>query len=142
MIARLLILLLLTRLPLFGDPEQEITNVLTTLASALSDNNPERFLQMFDHDMPDYHQIEQDVVAIANDNWVSCSIEILTNAGTATAQQADLDWYMVLKSQEDENWIERRRTKVTVKIEKRGRKWLITSFSPASIFAPRKPAAH
>ena len=91
---------------------------------------------MFDHDMPDYHQIEQDVVAIANDNWVSCSIEILTNSGSETAQNADLDWYMVLKSQQDENLIERRRTKVVLKMEKRGKKWIVTSFQPTAIFAP------
>ena len=43
---------------------------------------------------------------------------------------------MSLKSQQDENLIERRRTKVTIKIEKRGKKWVVTSFSPISIFAP------
>jgi hypothetical protein len=43
---------------------------------------------------------------------------------------------MVLKSQQDENLLERRRTKVTVKLEKRGKKWVVTSFTPISIFAP------
>ncbi|HEY3836971.1 MAG TPA: hypothetical protein VGL72_10385, partial [Bryobacteraceae bacterium] len=124
MMARLLILFLLFRLPLFGDAEQDITNVLTDLASALSENNPERFLQKLDHEMPNYRQIERDVLAIANDDWVSCSIEILTNSGDETSQQVDLDWYMVLKSQQDENLIERRRTKVKVKMEKRGKKWM------------------
>jgi hypothetical protein len=136
MTARLVILFLLTCLPLAGDAEQDITDVLTNLASALSENNPQLFLKTIDHDMPGYHQIEHDVSALASDNWVSCSIELISNTGSATGQQADLDWYMVLKSQQDENLIERRRTKVTVKMEKRGKKWIVTSFSPISIFAP------
>jgi hypothetical protein len=136
MIARLLILLLLTRIPLFGDPEQDITEVVVNLASALSDNNPQRFLRTLDHDMPGYRELEHSLTALASDTDISCSVDLIGNTGSPTAQQADLDWYMVLRSQQDQNLIERRRTKVTVKIEKRGKKWVVTAFSPMSVFAP------
>jgi hypothetical protein len=128
--------MLFVGLPLLGDPEQEVTDVVSTLAGALSAGNPELFLKTLDHNMAGYRKVEQDLNALAGDTDISCTIELLTNSGTASSQTADLDWYMVLKSQQDENLLERRRTKVTVKLEKRGKKWVVTSFTPISIFAP------
>lgn len=136
MIARLLILVLLTGLPLLADAEQDVTDVVSTLASALSANNPQLFMKSLDRDMPGYRDIEQAVNALSSNTYISCTIELISTSGATSLQSADLDWYMVLKSQQDENLIERRRRKVTVKIEKRGKKWVVTSFSPASIFAP------
>jgi hypothetical protein len=136
MIARLLILLLLTRMPLLGESEDDVTSVVSTLATALSENNPPLFLKSLDHDMPNYREIERRITALASDTLINCTIELIGSNGSSTAQQADLDWYMVLRSQQDENLIERRRAKVTVKVEKRGKKWIVTSFSPLSIFAP------
>jgi len=135
MIALLLLLFLLTRVPLAGDAETEITDVVTNLAAALSDNSPQRFLRVLDRNMAGYGQIEHDLRALAGDTDISCSIELIGNTGSADSQQADLDWYMVLRSQQDQNLIERRRTKVTIKMEKRGKKWVVTGFSPLSIFA-------
>jgi hypothetical protein len=136
---RLLVLILLGSLVLLGDPERDITNVVSTLASALSENNPQLFLRTLDHDMPAYHQLEHDLTALVADTDIGCTIELTRNSGSETGQQADLDWYMVLRSQQDQNVIERRRTKVTIKIEKHGKKWLITSFTPLTIFQPMAP---
>jgi hypothetical protein len=93
-------------------------------------------MKSLDRDMPGYRQIEQAVNALAGDTLVTCSVELISTSGTPSAQSADLDWYMSLKSQQDENLIERRRTKVTIKIEKRGKRWIVISFSPISVFAP------
>lgn len=139
MIARLLILLLLTSMPLLGESEDDVTSVVTSLATALSENNPPLFLKSLDRDMSNYRDIERQITALASGALIDCTIEVIGITGSGTAQQADLDWYMVLRSQQDENLIERRRTKVTVKVEKRGKKWIITSFSPSSIFAPMAP---
>lgn len=136
MIARLLMLLLLGSVSLLGDAEQDVTDVVSLLASALSANNPQLFLSRFDHAMPGYRQLEQAVNALAGDTLVACSVELISTKGTPSAQSADLDWYMSLKSQQDENLIERRRTKVAMKIEKRGKKWIVVSFSPISVFTP------
>jgi len=134
MIRRLLIALLLVCGTLSADPEDDITRVVSTLASALSDNNPLLFLKTLDKQMPDYRRIETDVNALAGDTLISCSVEVIAVRGT----EADLDWYMVLRSKQDENLIERRRTKVTLRIEKQGNNWVVSSFSPISVFAPQK----
>ena len=136
MMGRLLLLLLISRLPLWADAEQDITEVVSTLASALSGNSAQRFLKNLDHDMPDYRQIEHDIHGLIADTLIGCSVDLIANTGSETARQADLDWFMVLSSKQDENLIERRRTKVTVKMEKRGKRWIVTAFSPMSIFAP------
>jgi len=135
MMTRLLILLLLIRVPLFGDAEQDITDVVTNLASALSDNNLQAFLKTLDHDMANFGEIQHDVNALLSDSVISCSVDVIGTAGSGTALSADLDWYMVVRSQQDQNLIERRRTKVSIKVEKRGKKWVVTSFSPVSVFA-------
>jgi hypothetical protein len=137
MMWRLLILLLLLRVPLVGDAEQDVTELISTLTSALSDGNPALFLKNLDHDMPEYRQIENALTSLVNDTSISCSVDLINTTGSATAQQADLDWYMVLRTQQDWNSIERRRTKVTIKMEKRGKKWVVTAFSPVSVFAPK-----
>lgn len=117
-----------------GEAEDDITAVVSTLASALSDNNPLLFLKSLDKGMPDYGTIERNVNALAGDTQISCSVDVIAVRGT----EADLDWYMVLRSQQDQNLIERRRTKVTIKVEHRGKKWVVTGFSPVSVFAPLK----
>ena len=134
MIARLLVLLLLVRVPLFGDAEQEITDVVTTLASALSDDNLQRFFKTLDSALPGFDQLEHDLTGLASVTQIGCSVDLISHKGTDTAQEADLDWYMVLSSKQDQNLIERRRTKVTLKMEKRGKKWIVTAFTPISIF--------
>ena len=116
--------------------QQVVTDVVSDLAGALSDDNPQLFLKSLDHAMPDYRKIEQDVTALASQTLIGCTIEVLSTHETPPTLTADLDWYMSLKSQQDENLLERRRTKVTIKLEKRGKKWVVTSFSPISIFAP------
>jgi len=136
MIARLLLLAACVCVPLFADAEQDVSDAVSVLAAALSDNNPQRFLGALDRGMPAYHQIEQDLTGLAAATEISCSIEVIATKGTATTQDADLDWYMVLRSQQDENLIERRRTKVHVKLEKRGKKWVVTAFEPPSLFSP------
>jgi hypothetical protein len=135
MIVRLLMLLLLA-MPLLPDAEQDITDVVSTLAGALSNNNPQLFLKTLDPAMPGYRQLELDIAALASQNLIGCEVEVISSSGAPPSETADLDWYMSLKSQQDENLIERRRTKVTIKIEKRGKKWVVTAFSPISIFAP------
>ena len=46
------------------------------------------------------------------------TVEVISTGGAGAPPTADLDWYMVLKSQEDYNIIERRRTKVTIGLKK------------------------
>ncbi len=117
-----------------GDAEEDITSVVSTLASALSGNNPQLFLKTLDKGMPDYGKIERDVNALAVDTLINCSVDVIAIRGN----EADLDWYMVLRSQQDQNLIERRRTKVTIKAERRGKHWVVTGFTPVSVFGPLK----
>ena len=121
---------------LAAEPEQEITNVISKLASALSHGEHQVFLDALDHKMPEYQQIEHDVTALAADTDLDCTIELIRNTGNDTEQTADLDWYMVLRSQQDQNLIERRRAKVAIKVTRRGKKWIVTGFSPVEVFRP------
>ena len=138
MIPRLVLMVAAFVAPLCADSEQVVTNVVSTLATALSANNPQLFFQAIDRKMPEYEKFEQAVEALLAQNIVACTVEVISTGGTDAAPTAELDWYMVLKSQEDYNIIERRRTKVTIGLEKQGKKWAVTSFSPLSVFAPMR----
>lgn len=136
MILRLVLMGVVLVAPLSADSEQVVTDVVSTLATALSANNPQLFFQAIDRKMPEYEKFEQAVEALLAQNIVACTVEVISTGGTGAAPTAELDWYMVLKSQEDYNIIERRRAKVSIALEKQGKKWVVTSFSPLSVFVP------
>ncbi len=67
--------------PLLADRRQEILDFLEALAAALSEGNSSAFLDRVDHSMPDYYQLEQYIDALAGEDEVSCSIDILKQEG-------------------------------------------------------------
>lgn len=133
---KLVLAVLFLATPLFADGEQDVTDVVSILASSLSESNAQSFLRTLDHGIAEYPQLERDVTALIGQTLISCSVDVIGATGPPTAKTAELDWYMALKLQQDYNIIERRRVKVTMKIEKRGKKWVVTGFQPATLFAP------
>jgi len=63
--------------PLLADTRQEILDLITELASALSEGNGLAFLDHIDHAMPDYQKLEQNILALTEQNEVSAAIDIL-----------------------------------------------------------------
>jgi hypothetical protein len=67
--------------PLFADTRQEIIDLFTTMASALSEGNGLAFLDHVDHAMPDYGKLEKYIIALAAQNEVMSSIDVLKEEG-------------------------------------------------------------
>ena len=67
--------------PLFADTRQEIIDLFTTMASALSEGNGLAFLDHVDHAMPDYGKLEKYILALAAQNEVMSSIDVLKEEG-------------------------------------------------------------
>jgi len=122
--------------PLLANTRQEILDLITELASALSEGNGLAFLDHIDRTMPDYQKLEQSILALTEQNEVSAAIDILKQEGDDRTQTVELDWLMQIRSREDSGPIERRRETVKCRAERKKKNWKIVSLDPIALFAP------
>src|SRR5260370_40502970 len=78
----------------FADTTQELIDVFGSMASALSEGNPAVFLRAIDPSTPGYAALARNVNALANQNELTCSIEIVKQEGDGRAQTVELDWLL------------------------------------------------
>jgi len=111
---------------------------IANLASALSQNDPDEALSYFDSQMKDFGAIEANIEALTAQAEVACAVDIVGDEESAGVHKLDLDWFMELKPQGDNNdpQIERRRARVQVEVKLIKNRWKIISLSPLSIFDP------
>jgi murein L,D-transpeptidase YcbB/YkuD len=119
-----------------ADTRQEILDLITELASALSEGNGLAFLDHIDHAMPDYQKLEQNILALTEQNEVSAAIDILKQEGDDRTQTVELDWLLQIRSREENGPIERRRETVKCRAERKKKNWKIVSLDPTALFAP------
>ena len=122
--------------PLLADTRQEILDLITELASALSEGNGLAFLDRIDHAMPDYQKLEQNILALTEQNELSAAIDIIKQEGDDRTQTVELDWLLQIRSREDNGPLERRRETVKCRAEHKKKNWKIVSLEPIALFAP------
>src|SRR5579862_1008226 len=105
---------------------------IASLATALSENDPDGALEFFDAKMPSYAEIEQKLEALTAQDDISCAIEIVTDTEANGVHKLDLDWFMQLKAQGASEQIERRRERVQVEMRQIKGVWKITNISPVT----------
>jgi hypothetical protein len=118
------------------DDTREIWDLLTRVASALSQGNLTEFLDNFDRSLPGYQTLEANARALLREYEVQSSIELLNEEATGAVRAVELDWFLQLEEQRDAGAITRRRERVRCRLEKRGKKWKITAIEPLAFFAP------
>ncbi len=123
-----------------ADDAQQVWDLLTEMAAALSDNKAEEFLRPFDRAMHGYNDLRQNIEALLLTYEVHSSIELLDEKGDSTTQTVELDWFLQLVEKQDPGGVTRRREPVRCTLVKQGKKWRITSLQPLSFFAPPKTA--
>jgi hypothetical protein len=120
-----------------ADPPQDVVLFFADLARALVDahsDNPRfpssagTFLGYFDSKMPDYEELRHNVEDLVSRGDVESAIEFVTDEGDEHKRTLDLDWLLEIKDQPD------RRKILKCTLEKRGKKWKITSLSPVDFF--------
>jgi len=121
----------------FGaDPAAEVWDLLTQVASALSERNPVAFLAAFDPAMPGYQTLRASVSALLRDAEVQSSIELVADEGGAAEHTVELDWLLKIRPEQDATPSTRRQQRVRCRLRKSGKKWRIVSFDPLDFFAP------
>ena len=121
-------------------PAAAIIALFTALASGLSEANPPGFMAPFDPAMPGYQQLRAEVTALVEQSEVLASIDFLKDEGGETSRVVEMDWFLELTLRYSRD-VERRRERVTARVERKGKEWRITSFQPVELFRPQKVAA-
>jgi len=122
--------------PLFADTRQEIIDLFTTMASALSEGNGLAFLDHVDHAMPDYGKLEKCILALAAQNEVMSSIDVLKEEGDDHTHTAELDWFLQIRSREQSGPLERRRQIIRCRLRRPKKRWKVMAIEPVSFFVP------
>jgi hypothetical protein len=126
-----------------ADAHDDVIEVVTSMAGALTEVNVPRFMAAFSKDMPDYGTIENNVTALMNNAEISSSIQPLSEEGDDQARKIDLDWLLQIRSLEQDGPLVRRREVVHCELRKdQTRKnkshWKVVAIKPLDFFAPAK----
>lgn len=122
--------------PLLADTKQDILNLFTGMASALSEANGLAFLDHVGRSMPDYYKLEQNILALVAQNEVLSSIDVLKADGNDEEQIVEIDWFLQIRSREETGPLERRRQIVKCRLLRTKKKWKVMSLEPVAFFTP------
>jgi hypothetical protein len=121
---------------LAADPRQEVYDLLGTMASGLSEGNPQQFLDAFDRSMKGYAELAVNVRALAVQGDVMSTIEFIDDAGDDHRHMMRVDWLLQLADKDHSASVVRREKTITLRFEKQKRKWRIVSLEPLDFFTP------
>jgi len=126
---------------LFDDPPRDVIDFFRTLAAALADadrdaneqksERPRRateFLDHFDKAMPGYAEFSGQIEDMVGAGEVSTTIDFVNTEGDDKKRTLDLDWLLLCEGERP------KRALIKCTIEKRGKKWKITSIAPVDFF--------
>jgi hypothetical protein len=130
---------MLTALAL-ADAHDDVIEVVTSMAGALTEVNVPKFMGAFSKDMPDYDTLQNNVTGLINQAEVSSSITPLAEDGDEQARKIDLDWVLQVRSLEQDGPIVQRRQVVHCELRKEKKHWKVVALKPLDFFAPAKLA--
>jgi len=119
-----------------ADAQQQVFDLFTKIASALSDDDPAMFIEAVDPGMPHFQDFRSDLVALTDLADLTNSIEVLSDTGDDTHRAEELDWYLEIVGKSDPHPLEQRREVVKFRLERKGKKWKIVSMDPLNFFRP------
>ena len=122
--------------PLMAGTEQEVLDLFTALASALSERNELAFLDRVDHSMPDYEKLQRSIVALVEQNEIVAAIDVIVDEGDDQTRAVQVDWLLQIRAREETGALVRRREIVKCRLERTKKKWKVASLDPISFFTP------
>jgi hypothetical protein len=113
--------------------------VASRRAEGRDENNLPNLLGRFDRAMTGYAQLAANLEALTSIWVVEPAIQLTGNEGGDDRRSLEIDWVMTLTSPLDGGRSLRKEETVKCAVEKRGKRWLIVSFTPLELFAPPGP---
>jgi hypothetical protein len=135
-------ILLLASMLAFDDPPKDVIDFFRSVASTLADADRElnndkegtrprhatEFLDHFDKSMPGFAEFGEQIEAMLAAGEVSTSIDFVNTKGDNQKMTLDLDWLLQCEGERP------KRAVIKCTIEKRGKRWKITSIAPMGFF--------
>jgi hypothetical protein len=134
-------ILILASMMAFEDPPKDVIEFFAATASALSDagrdaddrvphiRHAREFLDHFDKSMPGYAEFSDRIEAMVGAGEVLSTIDFVNTEGNDQKRTLDLDWLLECEGKSA------KRAMIKCTIEKRGKKWKITSIAPIDFFS-------
>jgi hypothetical protein len=119
-----------------ADAHDDVMEVLTSMAGALTEVNVAKFMQAFSKSMPDYDSIQNNVTGLVRQSEVSSAIEPVNEDGDDQTRNINLDWSLEVRSLEQDGPVVQRRQMVHCQLRKEKKGWKIVSLQPLDFFAP------
>jgi hypothetical protein len=111
-----------------ADERTEILELVSPLASALSNGDADAFMRRIPDDAPNRTQLGNSIRALLAQAEMTCSIQLRSYEKGV----AELDWYMEIRSRATASVMERRKQIVTVRLRNRE----VFSIEPVDFFKP------
>jgi hypothetical protein len=128
-------LLLLTSMVALADSAADVQNVFSATAEALTNDDANAFLDKFDHDMPEYSALRNNIEALLAAYEVGSTIEVIADEGDGQRRTVELDWLLITTEKFAINSSpETRRGVIKCRLERRGKQWKISALTPADFF--------
>ncbi|HLY16509.1 MAG TPA: hypothetical protein VKR61_04765 [Bryobacteraceae bacterium] len=121
-----------------ADAQQQVFDLFTKIAGALSDDAPAEFIEAVDPGMPQFEDFRRDLKALTELADLTNSIEVLADSGDDAHRAEELDWFLEIVNKSQSHAVERRREVVKFRLERKGKKWKIVSIDPLRFFGPPK----
>lgn len=126
-------------LPLSADDAQQVWNLLSGLATALSQGDAVGFMGAFDHSMPGYQELQSNILGLFAQYQVSSSIDVVRDKGDDQMRTVEADWFLQIVEQQDTQSVTRRRELVRCQFVRQKKNWRIIGFAPMGLFVPPQP---
>ena len=117
-----------TAVAAFADERTEVLEIVSPLASALSNGDADAFLRLIPDDSPNRTQLADNIRALLAQAEMTCSVQLRKYE----QGRAELDWYMEIRSRATSSMMERRKQIVTVRLRNRE----VFSIDPVDFFKP------
>jgi hypothetical protein len=119
-----------------ADPAREIFELVSDAAGSLSAGNAAGFLNAFDHAMPGFAKLRENIAGLLALGDVQSAIEPLEDAGDDRRRTVQFQWTLRILRGQAATATVRREQAVKCTLEKLSGKWRITSIEPVDFFAP------
>lgn len=124
--------ILLLGLLAFEDPPKDVIDFFRSAATALGDAHRDgsagAFLEHFDPSMPGYVQFRSEIEEMAGAGEIGCAIDFVNTKADGAKMTLDLDWLLEPEGERP------RRAVIHCTLEKKGKRWKVTSLSPLDFF--------
>ena len=137
-IVRSAALICLTAALACADAHDDVLEVVTSMAAALTEVNVAKFMEGISKDMADYETIENNVTALVRQAEVTSSIQPVNESGDDQMRSINLDWSLEVRSLEQDGPIVRRRQVIHCDLRKDRKHWKVVAWKPVDFLAPAK----